>query len=187
MGIVERKQRQRDTLRQQILDAALEVFATEGIQRVSMRRLAEKIEYSTSTIYMHFKSKDELFECVCEETFAQLAELFADIVDSNRSPLEVLQGCCRAYVQFGLDNPQQYTVAFLLDSQQRMAPDEIVDLVPLRVDDLSVFTHVPRLPPSFQQARERAQPNRRSVDRCPSQARRFDMGAALRDQRVVGD
>jgi len=125
MGIVERKQRQRENLRQQILDAALDVFATEGFQRVSMRRLAEKIEYSPSTIYMHFTSKDDLFECVCEQTFAQLSDMFAEIVGSCQDPLEVLQKCCRAYIDFGLTHPQQYTVAFLLTSHPGLEPTEV--------------------------------------------------------------
>ena len=130
MGISERKERQRRDLRQEILSAALQVFANEGYQQLSMRRLAEKIEYSPTTIYLHFKDKAALFECVCEETFSQLSGIFLDIVCAAADPLEALLKCCRAYVDFGLLHPDQYTVAFLLDSGQRLAPDEVLEKFP---------------------------------------------------------
>jgi AcrR family transcriptional regulator len=126
LGIAERKERKRIGLRQEILAAALDFFVNEGYQQLSMRRLAEKIEYSPTTIYLHFKDKAELFECVCEQTFEQLSEIFRQIVGSSDEPLEALQRCCRAYVDFGLQHPDQYTVAFLLDSGQRLAPEEVM-------------------------------------------------------------
>jgi AcrR family transcriptional regulator len=130
LGISERKERQRRDLRQEILTAALQVFAIEGYQQLSMRRLAEKIEYSPTTIYLHFKDKAALFECVCEETFSQLSGIFFDIVAGAADPLEALLKCCRAYVEFGLQHPDQYKVAFLLDSGQRLAPDEVLEKFP---------------------------------------------------------
>lgn len=126
LGIAERKERQRKGLRQEILAAALDVFVNEGFQHLSMRRLAEKIEYSPTTIYLHFKDKAELFECVCEQTFSQLSAIFSEIMLQPADPLEILRRCCRAYVDFGLDHPDQYTVSFLLDSGQRLAPEEVM-------------------------------------------------------------
>ncbi len=126
LGIVERKNRQRQDLREEILSAALEVFANEGYQQLSMRRLAEKIEYSPTTIYSHFKDKAELFECVCEQTFSLLAGIFSQIVRDSAGPLDAFEQCCRAYVDFGLRHPDQYTVAFLLDSGQHLAPEEVL-------------------------------------------------------------
>ncbi len=95
-----------------------------------MRKLAEKIEYSPTTIYLHFKDKAELFECVCEQTFAQLSDIFRRTVEAAADPLEAFQQNCRAYVDFGLQHPDQYTVAFLLDSGQRLAPEEVLQKFP---------------------------------------------------------
>ena len=133
MGIEERKERQRRGLRQEILTAALDVFANEGYHQLSMRKLAEKIEYSPTTIYLHFKDKAELFECVCEQTFAQLGDILRQIVRASSDPLEAFERSCRAYVEFGLQHPDQYTVAFLLDSGQRsapLAPEEVLQRFP---------------------------------------------------------
>lgn len=133
MGIVERKERQKRGLRQEILSAALDVFANEGYHQLSMRKLAEKIEYSPTTIYLHFRDKAELFECVCEQTFAQLSDILKQIVQAAADPLDAFQQSCRAYVDFGLKHPDQYTVAFLLDSGQRqapLAPEEVLQRFP---------------------------------------------------------
>jgi AcrR family transcriptional regulator len=62
MGVKERKAREKETLRQDILDAARELFIREGYQAVSMRKIAEKIEYSPATIYLHFRDKDDIFD-----------------------------------------------------------------------------------------------------------------------------
>lgn len=110
--------------------AALEVFANEGYQQLSMRRLAEKVEYSPTTIYLYFKDKAELFECVCEETFAQLSAIFLQIINDSSDPFEILRQSCRAYVDFGLQHPDQYTVAFLLDSGQRLSANEVMEKFP---------------------------------------------------------
>ncbi len=72
MGVTERRERERVEIRQKILDAARELFATEGYERVTMRRIAEAIEYSPTTIYHHFEDKDDLVNALCEKAFSAL-------------------------------------------------------------------------------------------------------------------
>lgn len=95
-----------------------------------MRRLADKIEYSPGTIYLHFADKAAVFEAVCEETFQQLSDLFDALVNSADTPIDALKNCCRAYVQFGLEHPAQYKVALLVDSRQTLAPEEVLQRFP---------------------------------------------------------
>jgi AcrR family transcriptional regulator len=61
MGIKERHDRDRSAVRESILHAARELFVTEGYRTVSMRKIAERIEYSPAAIYGYFGSKDEIF------------------------------------------------------------------------------------------------------------------------------
>jgi AcrR family transcriptional regulator len=68
MGVLERRQREKTTLRREILAAARELIAKEGYESVSMRKIAERIEYSPTTIYLYFRDKEELVREVCEET-----------------------------------------------------------------------------------------------------------------------
>lgn len=60
MGTRERREREKETLKLRILEAAKELFAEDGYQNVTIRRIAEKIEYSLPTIYEHFKNKAEI-------------------------------------------------------------------------------------------------------------------------------
>ena len=79
MGIKERREREKENLRRDILDVAREMFATEGYESVSMRKIADKIEYSATTIYLYFKDKNELLYQICEETFEQLGRQIREI------------------------------------------------------------------------------------------------------------
>lgn len=118
MGVLERRVRHREVLRQQILDAAREVFVKEGYENVSMRKIAEKIEYSPTTIYLYFRDKNELLTCLTEETFSRLVEIIQKITQEEPSPGKQLDCCLRAYIDFGLTNPDHYKVAFLIRSEQ---------------------------------------------------------------------
>ena len=113
MGVSDRRQRHRASLRREILDAASQLFVEEGYQRVTMRRLAERIEYSPTTIYLYFKDKNELLAAVCEETFSQLGARLERLQKTAGTPLGCLRESLRTYVDFGLSHPNQYTVTFM--------------------------------------------------------------------------
>jgi AcrR family transcriptional regulator len=100
-------------MRQEILEAAGELFVQEGYECFSMRRLAEKIEYSPTTIYLYFKDKSELLFSLCEETFSKLVENFEAIARQESDPLKALVSGLKAYVEFGLKHPNHYTVTFI--------------------------------------------------------------------------
>lgn len=118
MGPKQRRERQKEKLRQEILDAARELFVKEGYENVSMRRIADKIEYSPTTIYLYFEDKADLLYCICEETFAKLAERMEAITAGAKDPVEALKKGCRAYVEFGLKYPNHYRVTFINHPEQ---------------------------------------------------------------------
>lgn len=129
MGVKERKLRQKKFLRQEILDAASELFVKEGYENVSMRRIADKIEYSPTTIYLYFKDKAELLEQVCHETFSRLSQHLKVILEQPGDPLVRLRRGLIAYVHFGLENPHHYRATFMMpipdgfDKQKYASPD----------------------------------------------------------------
>jgi AcrR family transcriptional regulator len=114
MSVKERKERQKKFLRQEILDAASELFVKEGYEQVSMRRIADRIEYSPTTIYLYFQDKAELLEQVCRQAFSRLAVLLKRIQDQPGDPVERLKKGLKAYVHFGIANPHQYRAAFMM-------------------------------------------------------------------------
>jgi AcrR family transcriptional regulator len=113
MGIKERREKAKENLRQEIFDAASELFAKEGVANVSMRKIAEKIEYSPTTIYLYFKDKTTLLHQICEETFAKLAVEVTKIRENTDDPMEILRGGMKAYIEFGLKHPNHYEVVFI--------------------------------------------------------------------------
>jgi AcrR family transcriptional regulator len=113
MGVAERRERQKRALRQEILAAARELFVKEGYERLSMRKIAEKIEYSPTTIYLYFRDKDELLEQMCEETFALLSKKLSKILAADDDPVELLRAGLKAYVEFGLKHPNHYQATFM--------------------------------------------------------------------------
>lgn len=118
MTIQDRKTREKQALRSEILDAARELFVAEGYENVSMRKIAERIEYSPTTIYLYFKDKSELLQEICETSFAKLADEIRKSQESGGTPLEILRRGMMAYVDFGLNNPHHYDVVFISPKQK---------------------------------------------------------------------
>lgn len=115
MGVVERKAREKQEVKDQILDAARKLFVREGYESVSMRKIADQIEYSPATIYTYFKDKDEILDSLCEETFLKLhRERLAAIHLAKGDPLEDLRLGMETYVRFGIEHPDHYIVTFVL-------------------------------------------------------------------------
>lgn len=95
------------------MDAAREMFVAEGYANVSMRKIADKIGYSATTIYLYFKDKNDLLHQICEQTFARLAANIKAINLLSDNPLEKLRSGLREYVYFGLKHPSQYEIVFI--------------------------------------------------------------------------
>jgi AcrR family transcriptional regulator len=112
MGVKERRERAKSETRDKILDAARELFITEGYDGVSMRKVAEKIEYSPTAIYVHFADKEELFRELCHEDFGRLAEIFQSGT-ASLDPVERLRHIGRTYVDFGVQFPNHYKMMFM--------------------------------------------------------------------------
>ncbi len=72
MGISERKERNKKKMREQILNTAMNLFLDEGFQNVSIRKIADKIEYSPATIYLYFKDRDDILFALHDEGFDKL-------------------------------------------------------------------------------------------------------------------
>jgi AcrR family transcriptional regulator len=116
MGVQERKAREKEELRQEILDAARELFVEHGYEAVSMRRIADRIEYSPTTIYLYFRDKADLFDCLCAETLELLVQRLSSHTEEAKNgsdPVSALRAGMRAYVDFGLQNPSHYRVTFM--------------------------------------------------------------------------
>src|SRR5262245_27061768 len=112
MGTIERREREKQELRTKILDAARDLFVNEGYDAVSMRKIAQKIEYSPTAIYFHFKDKESLLRELCESDFYALAQRFSEQANVS-DPMERLRIGALAYVEFARQFPNHYRLMFM--------------------------------------------------------------------------
>jgi AcrR family transcriptional regulator len=125
MGINERREREREEVRGRILDAARELFARDGYEAVTMRKIAEAIEYSPTAIYLHFKDKESLVRELCLADFDSLAKAFQRIA-REPDPLERLRKVGLAYADFALEHPNHYRLMFMTPHPAPVKDDEAV-------------------------------------------------------------
>jgi AcrR family transcriptional regulator len=113
MGTNERRERERSAMREQILDAARELFAERGYEAVTMREIGKRIEYSATALYNHFADKEALVRELCRRDFQDFAGRFLSAVVGSQSPVESM---CRAglvYLSFAEQFPQHYRLMFM--------------------------------------------------------------------------
>jgi AcrR family transcriptional regulator len=124
MGIKERQNRDREAVRRAILDAARELFVAEGFQNVSIRKIAERIEYSPAAIYGYFPSKDDIFFSLAEEGFRLLgdpASVRQDPVLKDAPPLDRIRAVFWRLYEFSREQPQYFALMFVDRSVPRIS------------------------------------------------------------------
>lgn len=112
MGIKERRAKEKELLETKILEAARSVLDEHGYEGLTMRKIADKIEYSATTIYLYYKDKSELLYALSEETYGKIYD-FRKFGNYKKDPLNWLRKAMRAYIAFGLRNPSHYKAAYI--------------------------------------------------------------------------
>lgn len=120
MGISERKEKQKAELRNQILEASIKLFLEDGYEGFSIRKIADLIEYSPTTVYLYYKNKNEILFELHELGFRKLAEYNRELADIS-NPLVRLHKLGENYIRFGIENPEFYNLMFILP-----APIEVI-------------------------------------------------------------
>jgi AcrR family transcriptional regulator len=123
MGIKERHERDREAVQRSILDAARDLFVSEGYGNVSIRKIAERIEYSPAAIYGYFPSKDDIFFALAEEGFRLLGHPArrSDPAVQTMGPLDRLRAIFRHFYQFSCAHPEYFSLMFIDHSVPRIS------------------------------------------------------------------
>jgi AcrR family transcriptional regulator len=119
----ERREQARQATREQILDAARELFAASGYEAVSMRKIAERVGYSAPALYLHFTDKQSLVRELCLADFLSLSHALREIA-AEPDPVERLRRTGYAYVDYALAHPQHYRLMFMTP----LPPPEVAHL-----------------------------------------------------------
>jgi len=122
MGTKERQDRERQAVTASILDAARELFLVEGYANVSIRKIAERIEYSPAAIYSYYASKDDIFLALANEGFHRLAaKVHAAMVSGDA--LENVRACWWAFYEFAKAEPEYFLLMFVDRSVPRITQE----------------------------------------------------------------
>ena len=121
---VERRQREKQEVRERILEAARELFVAQGYEAVTMRQIAHKIEYTPTAIYFHFKDKEHLISELCAIDFLKMARTFNHL-SGIKDPAERLCRMAIEYMEFGLKHPNHYRLLFMTP-HPHIPPEDIV-------------------------------------------------------------
>ena len=115
MGVKERKERDKAEMRDMILQSAHKLFIDRGFEEISIRNIAEAIEYSPATIYLYFKDKNDIFFALHTEAFKKFNNYMADLA-TIADPFERLIGMGEKYIQFTIDHSKYYEIMFIMDN-----------------------------------------------------------------------
>ena len=115
-----------EKLRDYIMEAAEELLISTGsVEAVSIRAVADAVGVTAPSIYMHFADKNDLIFAVCEKHFQKFDEFLEEAGSASDDPLESLFLRGRAYVRFGLQNPEQYRILFM--TKPALTPERFQD------------------------------------------------------------
>jgi AcrR family transcriptional regulator len=116
LGILERKERGRDEMREKIICAAEELFAEAGYENVSMRKISQKIEYSLPVIYYYFKDKSDILSALYAKRNGVLHGMLRQAAEKQYDdPGDRLKAMGFSYLEFAFSNPRYYELAFSLN------------------------------------------------------------------------
>jgi len=121
MGIEERKERERKMRRQQIMDAAKQVFASKGFGGATMENIAENAEFSPATLYLYFKNKDELFASLNLGMLQDLIPRMEDVRDrKDLNPEKRIMALAKALYEVYLTDPLNVVNVLRFQSKGRL-------------------------------------------------------------------
>ena len=112
MGIAERRLRQKEEVRNLILDTAWQMVRQEGWHALSLRRISEAIEYSVPVIYDHFENKEAILRELSRRGFALLSKKLKQAKEKQEDPALQLLGIADAYWNFAFRNKEYYQLMF---------------------------------------------------------------------------
>lgn len=115
MGVRERKEREKKEMRERILQSAHDLFLRKSFEEVSIRNIADAIEYSPTSIYLYFKDKDAIFYALQGEAF-KIFNLYIANVSVIKKPFNRLIRLTEKYIEFTFAHPKYYNIMFIMES-----------------------------------------------------------------------
>ena len=116
MSITDRKKQERETLKNKIIDAASNIIISEGFEKLSIRKIADVIEYSPAVIYNYFKDKAEIVSYIISDNSSEIINILKKIQFDEQNPDNTLREGLSEYIKFVLKNPEHYRAFIMNDT-----------------------------------------------------------------------
>ncbi len=116
MGTEERKAREKERRRNTIVDAAERVIFSHGFEQATMEEIAEEAELSKGTLYLYFKTKNELYMAIAERGSNLLNSKFGKVLGGKHSGLELIRLMGETYLDFVRNNPGYFNAFVYYES-----------------------------------------------------------------------
>lgn len=116
MSIADRKKLEKEVLRNKILDAANGIIISEGFEKLSIRKIADAIEYSPAVIYNYFKDKAEIVSSILNNNSDKIINMLKKIQFDEQKPDNTLREGLEEYIKLVLENPQYYRAVIMSDN-----------------------------------------------------------------------
>lgn len=128
MGINERKERERERRRNDIIDAAERVFFSKDLESATMDEVAVEAELSKGTLYLYFKNKNELLHAIVARAMELLLKLFKKAVNIKSNGLEKVAAIGDAYSEFYKKSPDYFDI--MLHREKQVFDPEMISQSP---------------------------------------------------------
>jgi len=106
------------SLRQDILQVSRTLLIKEGFGKMSMRKIANEVDVSATSIYLHFKNKDELILALIETSIAKLANVLQQQLEDGDDPIRKLEKMADGFIHFALNHPQEYEIIYMVRPEE---------------------------------------------------------------------
>jgi AcrR family transcriptional regulator len=113
MPLTERRTRRRLALRESIVEAAHAILRDEGLGALTMRRIADAVDYAPASLYAHFANREALLTELCRQGMASLRLALEEAIAGVREPRARLVALARGYVRYALERPETFRLMFM--------------------------------------------------------------------------
>lgn len=139
MGHIDRKMREKQALRNKILDAARAIGTAEGWASVTIRKIADEIEYTAPIVYEHFANKEAVFHAIMLEGFREVRASFDRIREVETDPKKILEEVAQVHLKMAIENKELYKLMYTME---RPAPtEEMMDTMALIKEQFMILTN----------------------------------------------
>jgi Transcriptional regulator len=127
MGIAERRQNEIQSIKKKIIEAAGSILVEEGYEKLSIRKIARKIEYSPGIIYHYFADKAEIVAFIVEEGYGNILRKIAEVPIDAEKPQSTIEQGLRIYIDLMLENPEQFRAVLMNNIEEIQSKVNILE------------------------------------------------------------